>query len=71
MAVSVIATNYGLDKTLVSDTLLIRLVKLGVPVLVGVVIYAVMVVILRVDAVKGIVDTVKRKLGAGKTQNLQ
>jgi len=62
MAAAVIAVNYGLDNVLASDSLVVRLVKLGVPVCVGVAVYAVMVVVLRVDAVKPIVDLIKRKV---------
>lgn len=62
MAAAVIAVNYGLDNVLAADSLVVRLVKLGVPVCVGVAVYAVMVVVLRVDAVKPIVDLIKRKL---------
>ncbi len=62
MAAAVIAVNYGLDNVLAADSLVVRLVKLGVPVCVGVAVYAVMVVVLRVDAVKPIVDLIKRKV---------
>ncbi len=62
MALSVIAVNYGLDKVLLADTLIVRLVKLGVPVCVGVAVYGVMVIILKVDAVKPIIGALKRKL---------
>ena len=62
MAAAVIAVNYGLDNVLTADSLVVRLVKLGVPVCVGVAVYAVMVVVLGVDAVKPIVDLIKRKL---------
>ena len=62
MAAAVIAVNYGLDNVLTADSLVVRLVKLGVPVCVGVAVYAVMIVILKVDAVKPIVDLIKRKL---------
>lgn len=62
MAAAVIAVNAGLDKALAADTLIVRLIKLGVPVISGVAVYAVMVVVLRVDAVRPIVDTIKRKM---------
>lgn len=62
MSVAVIAVNFGLDNVISSDSLIVRLVKLGVPVCVGVAVYAVMIVILRVDAVKPIVDLIKRKV---------
>lgn len=62
MAAAVIAVNYGLDNVLAADSLVVRLVKLGVPVCVGVAVYAVMIVILKVDAVKPIVDLIKRKV---------
>ena len=62
MAIAVIAVKLGLDSILSADTLIIRLVKLGVPVCVGVAVYAVMVIILKVDAVKPIVDVIKRKV---------
>ena len=62
MAAAVIAVNYGLDNVLTADSLVVRLVKLGVPVCVGVAVYAVMVVVLGVDAEKPIVDLIKRKL---------
>ena len=62
MAAAVIAVNYGLDNVLTADSLVVRLVKLGVPVCVGVAVYAVMIVIRKVDAVEPIVDLIKRKL---------
>jgi putative peptidoglycan lipid II flippase len=62
MAIAVIAVSYVLDGVLATDTFMVRLVKLGVPVCIGVVVYAVMVIILKVDAVKPIVDVIKRKV---------
>ena len=62
MSASVMAVSFGLDRLLTADTLIIRLVKLGVPVCTGVAVYGIMVVILGVDAVKPIVGVIKRKL---------
>ena len=45
-----------------ADTLIIRLIKLGVPVCVGVLVYAFLVVLLKVDAAKPVVDVIKRKV---------
>ena len=62
MAAAVLLVSFGLDSVLYADTLIVRLVKLGVPVCTGVVVYGIMVVVLRVDAVKPIIGVIKRKV---------
>lgn len=62
MSAAVVAVRFGVNARLSYDSVLVRLVKLGVPVCVGVAVYAVMVVLLRVDAVKPIVSAVSSKL---------
>lgn len=62
MSAAVIAVNTVLDIALSGDSVLIRIAKLGIPVCTGVLVYAVMTVILRVDAVRPIVGAVSAKL---------
>ena len=65
MAGAVLAVNAGLDAVLVSDSVLTRLIKLAVPACVGVLVYGVMVLVLRVNAVKPVLAKIKTLVKRG------
>lgn len=63
MAAVVVFVNYGMTAALPSQSVSARLIKLAVPVFAGIVTYGAAVILLRVEAVKPLLDTVKNKLG--------
>lgn len=65
MACAVFAVNAGLDAAFASDSVFVRLVKLAVPACVGVLVYGVMVLLLRVNAVKPVLEKAKSILRRG------
>ena len=67
MALCVTAVNYGLSLALPSVSVAARIIKLALPVAAGVVVYALMTLILKVNAVLTVLDAVKRKLGKSGT----
>ena len=67
MALFVTAVNYGLSLALPSVSVAARIIKLAIPVAAGVVVYALMTLILKVNAVLTVLDAVKRKLGKSGT----
>lgn len=63
MAAVVVFVNYGMTAALPSQSVSARLIKLAVPVFAGIVTYGAAVILLRVEAVKPLLDAVKNKLG--------
>ena len=59
MACAVLAVNAGLDAAFVSDSVPARLVKLAVPACAGVLVYGIMVLVLRVNAIKPVLAKLK------------
>lgn len=66
MTAGVIFTSSGINSILSADTVLARIIKLVIPVMVGVIIYGVLVLVLRVDCVKPLIQTFKNKFGGSK-----
>ncbi len=59
MAAAATAAEYGMDMLLKSDGVAMRIIKLGVPVAIGVIVYAILVIILKVSVVSPVIDKVK------------
>ncbi len=62
MAGAVMLVNSGLSGILVGDGVLLRIIRLAVPAFVGVTVYGIMVILLRVDAIKPVLETLKQKM---------
>ena len=65
MSCAVLAVNAGLDAAFTQNTVPVRLIKLAVPACVGVVVYGLMAVLLRVNAVKPVLQKLKTVLKRG------
>ena len=63
MAAAVMGMNTLMDRLLAGSGVLVRIVKLGVPVAVGVTVYALLAVLLKVSTVEPIVGKIKEKFG--------
>lgn len=66
MSAAVMLVNMWLDATVVSTSVVARLIKLAFPVVTGVIVYGVMALLLKVKAATAVIGAVKSKLSAKK-----